>query len=103
VEKVLDLRARLVFRRLQRFYQTFNFIATLFGGLSLAVLTFNEFHPSASPFTQAAEKLLCSSALTAVVAVTIATMLLFRFDGHEKPTRKNLAIAWLPLAGSSVV
>jgi len=45
----------------------------------------------------AAERLLCSSAVTAVVAVMLGTMLLFRYEGHEQPTRFDLAIAWTPL------
>jgi hypothetical protein len=98
VNKLLDLRARLVFQRLQRFYQTFNIVATLVGGLSLAVLTFDELHGQETTLARAAEGLLCSSALTAVVAVTIATMLLFRFEGHEtRPTRIDLLVAWVPL------
>ena len=98
VDKVLDVRATLVFTRLQRFYQTFNIIATLLGGPALAILTFDEFHHSQqSAMTHAAAGLLTSAALSAVVAVMVATMLLFRFEGHEKPTRQDLLIAWVPL------
>lgn len=35
--------------------------------------------------------------MTAVVSAMLATMLLFRFEGHDGPTRKELGIAWLPL------
>jgi hypothetical protein len=93
------VRATLVFNRLQRFYQTFNIIATLLGSLSLAVLSFDEFHGSdgSSSLINASAGLLTSSAITAVVAVMLATMLLFKFEGCEKPRRKDLAIAWIPL------
>jgi hypothetical protein len=72
-------------------------VSALVGGLSLAVLTFDEFHPTQSSLARAAEGSLCSSALTAVIAVMVSTMLLFRFEGCEMATRKDLAIAWTPL------
>jgi hypothetical protein len=61
------------------------------------VLTFDEFHPTDSSLTRAAEGLLSSSALTSVISVMLATMLLFRFEGCASVTRKDLAIAWSPL------
>lgn len=96
---MLGVRATLVFNRLQRFYQTFNIIATLLGSLSLAVLSFSEFQDSdgSNSLINASAGLLTSSAITAVVAVMIATMLLFKFEGYERPRRKDLAIAWIPL------
>jgi hypothetical protein len=102
---VLGVRAILVFNRLQRFYQTFNIIATLLGSLSLAVLSFGDFQDSdgTSSLINASAGLLTSSAITAVVAVMIATMLLFKFEGYEKPRRKDLAIAWIPLILLDVV
>ncbi|KAI1759620.1 hypothetical protein GGR53DRAFT_513068 [Hypoxylon sp. FL1150] len=99
LHKVLDVRATLVFNRLQRFYQTFNVIATLLGGLALAVMTFDEFHDAGGDqgLIAGSAGLLTSSAITAVVAVMTATMLLFKFEGHEKPTRLDLAVGWVPL------
>jgi hypothetical protein len=38
-----------------------------------------------------------SVAITAVVAVTTATMLLFKFEDYESPTRRDFTIAWIPL------
>ena len=35
--------------------------------------------------------------LSAVVAVMVATMLLFRFERHKKPARKDLRNVWAPL------
>lgn len=61
------------------------------------MLTFDEFHPTPAPLARVAEGFLSGSALTAVIIVMLATMLLFRFEGHEGPTRKDLAIAWTPL------
>ncbi|KAJ9614037.1 hypothetical protein H2200_002173 [Cladophialophora chaetospira] len=104
VDKVLDVRATLVFHRLQRFYHTFNIVSTLLGGLALAVLTFDEFRSTdVHGLLDASAGLLTSSTLTAVIAVTIATMLLFKFEGHERPTRKELLIAWIPLVLLDVV
>lgn len=90
---------------MQRFYQTFNIIATLLGGLSLAVLTFDDFNNDERNQTliNAAAGLLTSSAITAVVAVMTAVMLLFKFESHEKPTRLDLAIGWVPLVLVDVV
>jgi hypothetical protein len=97
VNKALDVRAFLVFQRLCRFYKTLNVVAALVAGLSLAILTFNEFHPTQSNLARAAEGFLCSSAITAVISVMTSTMLLFRFEGQEVATRKTLALAWSPL------
>lgn len=91
--KKLEPRALLVFRRLQRFFQTFNVVTALEAGLSLAVLSFAEFHPTTSRLARASEGFLCSSALTSVIAVMLATMLLFRFEGVRTASRKDLAIA----------
>jgi hypothetical protein len=96
VNKTLDIRAVLVFQRLCRFYKTLNVVAALVAGLSLAILTFNEFHPTDSNLARAAEGLL-SFAMTAVMSVMTSTMLLFRFEGQEIATRKDLALAWSPL------
>jgi uncharacterized sodium:solute symporter family permease YidK len=98
VNKVLDIRATIVFERVHRFYQTFNIIATLLGSLALAVLTFDDFNATnGNQLMEASAGLLTSAAVTAVVAVMIATMLLFKFEGHQHPTRKELGIAWIPL------
>jgi len=97
LNKKLDTRAFLVFQRLHRFYKTLNVVSALVGGLSLAVLTFDEFHPTRSTLARASEGFLCSSALTAVISVMAATMLLFRFEGHATATRKDLILAWSPL------
>ncbi|KAF1998251.1 hypothetical protein P154DRAFT_555351 [Amniculicola lignicola CBS 123094] len=98
LNKNLDIRAFLVFQRLQRFYKTLNVVSALLAALSLAVLTFDEFHPTKSGLIRAAEGLLCSSALSAVIAVMASTMLLFKFEGRESATRKDLLLAWSPLA-----
>ena len=97
VNQQLGHRALVVFFRLQRFYKTFNVVSALVSGLSLAVLTFDEFHPTTSGQIQAAEGFLVSSAVTSVISIMLATMLLFRFEGHETATRKELALVWAPL------
>jgi hypothetical protein len=95
--KELDRRAVLVFQRIQRFYKTFVVLAALISGLAVAALTFNEFHPTNSGLIRVSEGFLCSSSITAVVSAVAATMLLFQFEGVEKITRLDLAIAWSPL------
>jgi hypothetical protein len=97
VNKQLDARAFVVFERLQRFYITLNVVSALLAALSLAILTFDEFHPTRSALVRAAEGLLCSSALSSVISVMLSTMLLFKFEGRESATRGDLAIAWSPL------
>ena len=77
VNKPLGHGSMIVFFRLLRFYNTFIVVSTLVGSLSLAVLTFNEFHPTTSGQARAAEGFLVSSASTSVISAMIATMLLF--------------------------
>ncbi len=96
-DQQLGPRALVVFFRLQRFYKTFNVVSALVSGLSLAVLTFNEFHPTTSGQSEAAEGFLVSSAVTSVISIMLATMLLFRYEGFETATRKDLALVWVPL------
>lgn len=63
----------------------------------MAVLMFDEFHyHDAYGFLDYSAGFLASSAITAVFVKMIAILLLFRFEGYEKPTRKDLAIAWVP-------
>ncbi|KAF2866949.1 hypothetical protein BDV95DRAFT_583251 [Massariosphaeria phaeospora] len=85
----LGIRAFLVFQRLQRVCQTLNVVSALLAGLSLAVLTFDEFHPTQLGLIRAAEGLLCSSALSSVISVMLSTMLLFRFSSFKSATRKE--------------
>lgn len=66
VNKNVDMRALLVFQRLQRFYNTFNILAALISGLAIATLTLNEFHPCTTSMAGSAEAFLCSSAMCAV-------------------------------------
>lgn len=94
--KQLDTRARLIFARLTNFYDNFNVISTLLAGTSVAVLAFGEFSTD-SALIKAAEGCLTSSSLTAIVSVVLAIMLRFKFEGHEMPTRLDLAVAWIPL------
>lgn len=65
----------------------------------MAGLTFDEFHneQSYSSLMDASAGLMTSSTITAVVAVMTATMLRFKFEGHQNPTRMDLAISWIPL------
>jgi ABC-type xylose transport system permease subunit len=95
--KYLDVRAFLVFQRVLRFYNTFVVLSALVSGLALATLTFEEFHPTTSGLAQVGEGFLCSSAITALLAAVLATMLMFVFQGVEQATRMDLAVAWSPL------
>lgn len=87
----------LVFQRLLRFYDNFLLLSALTAGLSIGALTFNEFHPCTNPLDQAAEGFFTSSTLSAIVAVMLAVMLSFRFEGQVSATRLDLLIAWTPL------
>lgn len=81
VNKIDDARALLVFQRLQRFYNTFNILAALIGGLAIATLTLNEFHPCTTSMAR--------SAMCAAISTMLSTMLLFRFEGHGTTTHKE--------------
>ncbi|KAM0697348.1 hypothetical protein Q7P36_003419 [Cladosporium allicinum] len=87
----------IVFSRLRDFYNTFTVLSALIAALSAGVLTFDEFHPTQTGLQRLAEGFLVSSASTAVIAAMLGTMLLFRFEGYESASRKELAIAWSPL------
>ncbi|PKX93158.1 uncharacterized protein P174DRAFT_432485 [Aspergillus novofumigatus IBT 16806] len=95
--KQVDVRAFLVFQRIQRSYNTFVVLSVLVSGLAVSALTFSEFHPPNSGLLQASEGLLCSSAITAVISAVVATMLGFQFEGLEMATRRDLTVAWVPL------
>lgn len=45
---------------------------------------------------QIAAALLASSVVNSVIAITLAKMLLFRFDGHQQSTERGSTIIWLP-------
>ncbi|KAL9601576.1 MAG: hypothetical protein Q9219_002410 [cf. Caloplaca sp. 3 TL-2023] len=93
----LDQHRVIVFRRLVRFYDNFLLLSALTGGLSVGALQFSEFHPSATATDKAAEGLLTSSACSAVLAVMLAVMLNFRFEGYASVTRLDYGVAWTPL------
>ena len=61
------------------------------------MLTFDEFHPTIHARARTAEGFLCSSANTSVITVTLATMLMFRFEGQKAAKRKEMMLAWMPL------
>jgi hypothetical protein len=73
-------------------------IAALTAGASVGVLSFPEFHPSSTSLSRLAEGFLVSSAATAVIAIMLATMGLFRFEDQTNASnRLELASAWIPL------
>ena len=82
----MDSRASDVFPRLLRFYKTFNMIAALISGLSLTILTFNEFHPTASEQLRVTESLLVISVSTSVTSIMVTSILLFGFKDYESVT-----------------
>lgn len=94
--KHLQTRGSIVFQSIIRFYSTFATLSALVGALSIGALTFPDFHPS-SGLIRIGEGLLCSSAVTAVLAAVMATMLMFTFEGFEGATRADLVVAWSPL------
>lgn len=72
-----------LFLRLQRFYTIFDVIAALIYGLSIAILTFDDFYPMSLDTIYIAEGLLVSSIVSDVTSITITTILLFGFEGYE--------------------
>ncbi len=97
VDGQIDSGASDVFPRLLRFYKTFNLISALISGLSLAILSFNEFHPATSEHLRFAESLLVISISTSVTSIMLTSILLFGFEGYESVTWNDLALAWVPL------
>lgn len=97
VNKTLGNGSMIIFTRLLRFYSTFIVVATLVGSLSLAVLTFDEFHRTTSSQARAAEGSLVSSGSTSIISVMLATKLLFHNEGYETATRKDFTLVWVPL------
>jgi hypothetical protein len=97
MQKQLEYRAMVVFQPLVCFYHNFLLLSALTGGLSIGTLTFEEFHPSKTNLDKAAEGFFTSSTCSVVVAVMLAVMLSFRFEGHVSATRLDLLIAWTPL------
>ena len=97
MNKTLEPRTMILFLRLLRFYQSFIVLSALIASLSLALLNFNEFHPTTSDQLRAAEGFLVSSSSASVIAGMLATMLPFRFEGHEAATGTDYVLAWLPL------
>ncbi|KAJ6436204.1 reverse transcriptase [Purpureocillium lavendulum] len=95
--KPLNKNETILFHRLLQAHQTTIFIATLLGGLSLVVLTFDEFHSTdIREYIDYSASLLAGSAITAIFTKIVALALLFLFEGNEKPTVQDLALAWLP-------
>jgi hypothetical protein len=80
-------------------------ISALISGLSLAMLTFNEFHPAASEQLRVAESLLVISISASVTSIMVTSILLFGFEGYESVTWNDQTLAWAPLItlDSSVV
>ncbi len=95
--KRLTPQSLKIFLRLQRFYNTFSVISALISGLSLALLTFSEFHPTNSHRSRLAEGLLIGSIIVSISSVLLGTMLLFGFEGYETLTRRDFTLALTPL------
>ena len=73
-------------------------ISALMSGLSLVMLTFNEFHPATSEQLRVAKSLLVISVLTSVTSIMVTSILLFGFEGYESMTWNDQILAWTPLA-----
>ncbi|KAH7397686.1 hypothetical protein BKA64DRAFT_44431 [Cadophora sp. MPI-SDFR-AT-0126] len=65
-------------------------------GLSIGALTFDECHPSPNTLDKLPRGSSPSSTCSAVVAVMLAVMLSFRFEGNVSATRLDFIIAWIP-------
>lgn len=93
----LDAHALLIFRRIQKFYHTFILLAAFVSGISIGAMSILSACPSET-LSQTSQALLCSSVITALLSAVTATLLLFFYEGLEKATRTDLAVAWSPLA-----
>ena len=82
----------IVFYRLQRFYITFNVVAAVTGSLLLAVLIFDEFHPTRSGQSRAAEGFMVSSASTSVISIMLATI--FCSGSKDTTKRRDKTLRW---------
>lgn len=97
IDSHIDSDASDIFSRLLRFYKTFNIISTLISGLSIATLTFNEFHPATSKQLNVAECLPVISVFTGVTSIMVTNILFFGFEGYTSVTWNDIALAWSPL------
>ncbi|KAK6419455.1 hypothetical protein LTR95_017058 [Oleoguttula sp. CCFEE 5521] len=95
--RVIGKGSFIVFQRLTRFYKTFLILSALVSALSISALQFPEFHPIDNDLLRVAEGFFISSTSTAVIAAMVGTMLLFRYEGYQEATRKDLILAWTPL------
>ncbi|KAL6413038.1 hypothetical protein AUP68_02533 [Ilyonectria robusta] len=90
-------RVITVFDRVLRFYRTFDAIAALPAIVASVVMKFDGFKDSqTTAIAQIAVVLLASSVVKSVIAITLAKMLLFRFEGYQHSTERKSAIIWLP-------
>ena len=97
IDSHINSDASDIFARLLRFYKPFNIISALISGLSIAMLTFNEFHPAISKQLNVAECLLVISVFTGVILIMVTNILLFGLEGYTSVTWNDMALAWLPL------
>jgi hypothetical protein len=72
-------------------------ISAFISGLSVAILTFNEFHPAFSKRLRVAESLLVISISASVTSIVVTTILLFGFEGYERVTWNDMILACTPL------
>ncbi|KAH8659473.1 hypothetical protein BGZ61DRAFT_485911 [Ilyonectria robusta] len=86
-----------VFGRVLRFYRTFDIIAALPAIIASMVMIFGGFQDcQKTSIIQIAAALLASSVVKSVIAITLAKMLLFRFENHEYSIERESATLWLP-------
>jgi len=99
--KPIGPTSMIVFKRLILYYEkNLNVISALVAGVSIGTLTFPEFHPSDSPTSSLiniSEAFLVSSTSASTISIMLATMLMFRFEGHNSASRADLALMWVPL------
>ncbi|EXL38874.1 hypothetical protein FOCG_18497 [Fusarium oxysporum f. sp. radicis-lycopersici 26381] len=99
IDEELNPRSTVIVRLVVRFYNGFLLFAAWLAVLSLGVTIFGLSQPdglSGLEFTAAA--LLTSTAITAIAAVAITTMLQFNFRSIKgQYERLDLLMSWLPL------
>ncbi|KAH8659509.1 hypothetical protein BGZ61DRAFT_485938 [Ilyonectria robusta] len=90
-------RGITIFDRVLRFYRTFDAIAASPAIVSSIIMIFSGVQDhQKTAIIQIAAALLASSVVMSLIAITLAKMLLFRFEGHQHSTERESAILWIP-------
>ncbi|KAH7113685.1 hypothetical protein B0J13DRAFT_574282 [Dactylonectria estremocensis] len=95
--KVVGGRVVTVFDRVLLFYRTFDIIAAFPAIVASVLIAFGGFQDhQKTAIGQIVVLLLASSMVKSIIALTLAKMLLFKFEGQQSSTERKTLILWLP-------